>query len=114
MTAAYARTPRCHSCSASPAQAAHHDRLLLVDVDPDELLALLEMAVTWDELDYSTFDVIGPPDWSTFADQHSWTHPERAAAAFSLALDIVAKSRRGGGPHPAAATPATVLELVRG
>ena len=69
MTAAHARTPRCHTCSASAAQAAHHDRLLLVDVDPDELLALLEMAVTWDELDYSTFDVLGPTEWPSFAEQ---------------------------------------------
>lgn len=110
MTAAHARSPRCRSCATTGPQAAHHDRLLRIDVDPEELLALVELAVTWDELDYSQCDLLGPLEWPGFAAQHSWAHPERAEAAFSLALDIVAKS----SPAPAGPGSATVLALVRG
>jgi hypothetical protein len=92
MTAAHARPLRCQHCAASAAQAAHHDRLLHVDVDPDELLALIELAVTWHELDYSDSDVLGPRDWLHFADRHTWTEPARAETAFSLAMDIVGRA----------------------
>ena len=63
MTAAHAQPLRCPGCAATPEQAAHHDRLLRIDVDPDQLLALFEMAVTWYELDYSRCDVLSPADW---------------------------------------------------
>jgi hypothetical protein len=112
MTAAHARALHCRRCAATAEQAAHHDRLLLVDVDPDQLLGLIEMAVTWHELDYSRCEVLGPQDWPTFAEQHTWTHPDRAEAAFSLALDVVGRS----APDPTGprATSAPVIELVRG
>ncbi len=60
MTAAHAQPLRCRGCAATPEQAAHHDRLLRIDVDPGQLLALFEMAVTWYELDYSRCDVLEP------------------------------------------------------
>jgi hypothetical protein len=106
MTAAHART----SCCRDRATATHHDRLLQVDVDVDALLELLEMAVTWHELDYSHCAVIGPMAWSTFAEDHGWTRPERAEQAFALALDIV--GRRVAGP-PRAVQLAPVIDLVR-
>jgi hypothetical protein len=109
MTAAHARPLRCRDCAAPAEQAAHHDRLLRLDVDPDQLLALIELAVTWHELDYSQCDVLGPDEWSSFAQRHSWTYPERAESAFSLAVDIAGRS----APVPAAAAPARVIELVR-
>jgi hypothetical protein len=112
MTAAHAQPLRCPGCAATPEQAAHHDRLLRIDVDPGQLLALFEMAVTWYELDYSRCDVLSPTDWAGFAERHSWAHPERAEAAFSLALDIVGRSV--GAPVEPAPALATVLELVRG
>lgn len=115
MTAAHAPALRCRSCAATTEQAAHHDRLLLVDVDPGELLALIEMAVTWHELDYSQCDVLGPQEWASFAERHSWAAPERAAAAFSLALDIVGRSTPApAGPRPAQPALAPVIALVRG
>ena len=40
MTAAHAQPLRCPGCAATPEQAAHHDRLLRIDVDPGQLLAL--------------------------------------------------------------------------
>ena len=111
MTAAHVRTMCCRDCPAATRHAAHHDRLLTVDVDVDELLALLELAVTWHELDYSESDVVGPSAWLTFAQTHEWADPERAERAFSLAVDIV--GRRVAGPPPELAL-ATVIDLVRG
>lgn len=109
MTAAHARALCCHDCPAAATHAAHHDRLLLVDMDADELLALLEMAVTWHELDYSDADVVGPAGWQTFAELHSWTHPDRAQRAFSLALDIVGHTIQEPAAEP---EPARVIQLV--
>ena len=110
MTAAHTRTLCCRACSTDAANAVHHDRLLTVDTDAEELLALLEMAVTWYELDYSDSPVIGPAGWSTFAQSHGWTHPERAERVFSLAVDIVGRSIACPLPEPALAT---VIGLVR-
>lgn len=89
----------------------HHDRLLAVDTDPDALLGLIELAVTWHELDYSAEPVVGPWDWMTFADRHEWVFPDRAAWAFALAVDIV--GRRAAGAPPAGIG-GVVLDLVRG
>lgn len=111
MTAARASTTCCRACPTAARHAAHHDRLRSVDIDPDELLALFELAVTWHELDYSESSVIGPAGWLTFADSHEWIHPERAAWAFSLAVDIVGRRVAGPPPEPDLAT---VLNLVRG
>jgi hypothetical protein len=116
MTTAYAptRAAGCRECPAlthRPAHREHHDRLLTVDVDIDELLALLELAVTWHELDYSESAVMGPAEWLTFAQTHDWTDPERAERAFSMALDIVGRAAVGARSEPALAT---VIELVRG
>lgn len=110
MTAAHVRTACCRDCPAATTHAAHHDRLLLVDVDVDELLALIEMAVTWHELEYSDQQVIGPVAWQTFAQTHSWTDPERAERAFSMALDIVGRTLVEPATPP---TLARVIELVR-
>jgi hypothetical protein len=114
MTTAQAR-PRFVTCrgQCAPAtrQPGHHDRLLTVDTDIDALLELLEIAVTWHELDYSDADLLGPSEWLTFADTHSWRFPDRAARALSLAFDIA--SRRPAGPAPRAPL-ADVIKLVRG
>jgi len=63
-TAAVQVRPRFSSCHGQCAVAArypeHHDRLLAVDTDADALLELLEIAVTWHELDYSDAEVAGP------------------------------------------------------
>jgi hypothetical protein len=111
MTAAYAPSRSACTCACSAPKRDHHDRLLSIDVDMDELLALLEMAVTWYELDYSGSPVIGPAEWATFAERHDWTHPERAERAFSMAVDIVARSAENAAPPPPLAT---VLQFVRG
>lgn len=103
------------ACGASTYRE-HHDRLLTVDTDPDALLGLIELAVTWHELDYSTEPVVGPRQWPTFVDRHHWMLPERAAWAFELAVDIV--GRRAVGAPPAESRGdgrgGIVVDLVRG
>lgn len=94
MTAAHAslHLVTCReACPGGPSRP-HHDRLLAVDTDHDVLLELVELAVTWHELDYSRAAVVPPAQWATFAQCHRWSHPDRAEQAFLLATDIV---RRG-------------------
>lgn len=84
-----------HTCCSVPSDLrAHHDRLLRVDTDPEELLDLLELAVTWVELDYSDVPVLGPEQWERFAGDHHWQLPERAERIFSLATDLAALACR--------------------
>lgn len=80
-------------CAVDPALRAHHDRLLTVEHDTDELLELLELAVTWAELEYADEPLLGPEQWVDFAATHLWAEPERAARIFSLAADVAAGVR---------------------
>ncbi|NMI01326.1 hypothetical protein [Pseudonocardia acidicola] len=100
-------------CPAAARYPAHHDRLLTIDTDLEELLALLELAVTWHELDYSDTPVLGPDAWFRFAELHSWTFPERAERAFSLALDIVGRGAAGPPPEGVGPSLASVIDFVR-
>ena len=51
-------------------------------------LDLVELAVTWSELDYSQEYVIAPQDWLDFAAEHRWEDGETAERLFSAAVDI--------------------------
>lgn len=97
------------ACSAGPGRA-HHDRLLAVDTDPEVLLELIELAVTWHELDYPAEAVVGPAEWMTFVERHRWSCPERAGQAFMLALDIVTR----GAPKAGVPGRMTMLDLGAG
>jgi RimJ/RimL family protein N-acetyltransferase len=110
MTTVVPDPPRVATCACTARHRDHHDRLLAVDRDPDALLELFELAVTWHELDYSAEPVLGPREWMTFADDHRWLYPDRAAWAFALAVDVV--GRRAVGPPPVGRD-ATVLDLIR-
>ncbi len=90
------------ACAVGPAWRAHHDRLLRIEHDPDELVELMELALTWGELEYDTDTVIGPELWAGFAATHHWADPERAGRIFGLAIDIAAR----GVPRVHAVTPA--------
>jgi hypothetical protein len=81
-------------CRPERRTRAHHDRLLRVEDDPDEVVELLELAVTWSELDYSEVAVVPPEAWIDFAVGHRWRHPERVLRLFSLAADVALR-----GPH---------------
>jgi hypothetical protein len=87
------RTANC-SCSARRAAPDHHDRLLSLLEEPDEMLALFELAVTWGELDYSGECVVPPACWGSFAEAHEWSDADRASRAFALAADIALASGR--------------------
>ncbi|MHA6796229.1 hypothetical protein ACVGVM_22355 [Pseudonocardia bannensis] len=102
------------ACPAAARFPEHHDRLLSVDTDIDAMLALVELAVTWHELDYSESPVVGPAEWLRFADNHDWTYPDRAERVFSLAVDIVGRRAVGLPPEAAGPSLASVVDLVRG
>lgn len=70
----------------------HHNRLVRAPSEVAMALDLLELAVTWGEIDYSREAVIPPADWLEFADQHQWAEPEVALRLFGAALEI---ARRG-------------------
>lgn len=94
---------RLLSCQCSDGREAvrdHHDRLLRVERDRDEVLGLLELAVTYGELDYSTEPVIPPAEWPEFAELHGWHDPEYVSRLFSLAHDVAVLSvGRGRAPR---------------
>ncbi len=103
-------TCRRGRCRAAVRHPAHHDRLLTVDTNVDALLELIEIAVTWHELDYSGTPLVGPQDWAAFADEHAWRYPDQASRAFSLAIDIVGRRATGAVPERPFAK---VIELVQ-
>lgn len=82
---------RCR-CRVDRGNRPHHDRLLAVEADPDELLELLELAVTWRELDYSGTGVVPPEAWVDFAAGHHWCDPDRMTRLFALAADIALRA----------------------
>lgn len=84
---------RC-GCPPSLRRCAHHDRLLAVESDPDAVLDLFELAVTWSELDYTGQDVLPPEAWLDFADEHCWRRPERVMRLFALASDVALRGAR--------------------
>lgn len=95
-----ARTARAGAGAAPCAcpdrrRRVHHDRLLQVEDDVDELLALIELAVTWCELDYSEVAVVPPERWIEFAAAHAWRDPHRVERLFGLAADIALRSAPG-------------------
>jgi hypothetical protein len=75
----------------------HHDALVQIDGDVTMALELMELATTWEELDYSGEAVIPPSDWLDFAAIHDWRDPELAARLFGVALDVVNRSPRPAG-----------------
>jgi hypothetical protein len=93
-------------CADRRRHAPHHDRLLLVETDFDELLELLELAVTWHELDYSDAAVVPPERWTEFVTAHVWRDQDRMERLFGLAADIALRSA------PGAVGGAQLLELV--
>ena len=58
----------------------------------DEITSIIEVAVTWHELDYSDQQMIDPDDWLDFVAEHTWTNPERVLDFF-LALRSMVSAR---------------------
>ena len=85
--------PRASVCQCRFAgRGTHHDRLVRAESDVTVALELLELALTWDELDYSREALIPPDDWLEFAGQHQWRDRDVAERLFSAVLDV---ARRG-------------------
>jgi hypothetical protein len=76
--------------------SAHHDRLLAAETDLEALLELMELAVTWGELDYSSSDVVPPAMWAQFCEQHSWRDADLVRRVFDLATDLALRSQAAG------------------
>ena len=72
----------------------HHARLTAIEYDHDAVLELMELAVTWPELDYSEKETIPPECWMAFVDSHRWADPDRVERVFSIATDVVRTARR--------------------
>jgi hypothetical protein len=83
----------CHGgCRADAATRGHHDQLLRVETDPDAIIELFDVAVTWRELEYPAEAMIPPDRWLEFADRHRWQEPERITRIFGLATDIALRA----------------------
>ena len=88
-------TVRCRAtCAFDGATDRHHGRLTAIEYDQDVLLELMEMAVTWPELEYPESHTIPPDSWMAFAESHRWADPDRVERIFSIATDIVMTARR--------------------
>ena len=78
----------------------HHDRLLQLEDDGiSGATELLELALTWDELDYSERRVVAPDDWMAFVAAHRWHDPCAVEELVTIALDCVRRGRRASVPR---------------
>ena len=85
-------TRRCR-CGVGRELRAHHDRLLRVERDRDELSALLELALGW-AVAPSGADARGtirPDAWAAFARAHVWADPERVHRLFDLMNELATR-----------------------
>jgi hypothetical protein len=85
-------------CRRDPARVAHHDRLLRIETDPNAIVELFEIAVTWAELEYPVNEMIAPSSWPAFAEKHRWQDPERALRILALASDVALRGARTPAP----------------
>jgi hypothetical protein len=103
-------------CRFDRGTRGHHDRLLRVDRDPEDMLELLELALTWDELDYDASGTIAPAEWAEFLATHRWDDQDRATRVFNLAGDIAMRCH--SAQHGAAAlgpeAPVSVYSALTG
>jgi hypothetical protein len=90
------------TCTVDAAAQWHHARLTALEIDPDAMLELLELAVTWHELEYSASAYIPPDQWTAFVESHRWTDPDRVARVLSVATDVVLAAGRTFKQRPAA------------
>ncbi|GAC1388786.1 MAG: hypothetical protein NVSMB4_14940 [Acidimicrobiales bacterium] len=95
------RTTSVCTCSFQTAFPDHHDRLLQLEGDGIYgATELIELALTWDELDYSDQALIGPDDWAAFVSAHHWHDATAVAELIEVALDCarIAPTRRHRAP----------------
>ncbi|MCU1627760.1 MAG: hypothetical protein JWP64_2709 [Pseudonocardia sp.] len=85
-------------CRRDHARVAHHDRLLRIETEPDAIVELFEVAVTWAELEYPVEEMVAPSSWPAFAERHRWKDPERALRILALASDVALRGTRTPAP----------------
>jgi hypothetical protein len=100
-TTCYRRPAITCQCRFAGLAPRHHDMLVNVESDVTMAVELLELATTWEELDYSGEAVIPPCDWLDFAAAHNWRDPDLAFRLFSVATDVASR-------HPEPAVPVRV------
>lgn len=88
-------------CRFAAGSRQHHDRLLLIDHDHEALMDLMEIAVTYGELDYSHIGIVEPEGWLDFAQAHRWQDAERANRVLAIAFDVAMSSVRSARTAPA-------------
>lgn len=90
-TTCHRRPAAICECRFAVLAPRHHDMLVNVEVDVAMAVELLELATTWEELDYSGEAVIPPRDWLDFAAAHTWRNPDMALRLFSVATDVACR-----------------------
>jgi len=88
------------ACGFDGATRWHHRRLMAIETDQDVLLELIELAVTWPELEYSETPTIAPDQWIPFVENHRWADPDRVERIFSVATDIAMATARASRRPP--------------
>lgn len=83
--------PPC-PCRFVNGRTAHHDELMRAPTEVGVAVALLELATSWCEIDYSGEALIPPADWLSFAADHDWHNPDLAQRLFGVAVDIARRS----------------------
>ena len=73
---------------------------MTIESDQDVLLELIELAVTWPELEYAETPTIAPEQWVPFAESHRWADPDRVERIFSVANDIAMTAERASRRPP--------------
>jgi hypothetical protein len=97
--AAPAPTAGCRAhCAFDGATERHHGRLKAIEHDPEAVLELMELAITWPELEYSEADTIPPESWDAFVASHRWADLNHVERIFGLAIDIVRTATRQRRP----------------
>jgi hypothetical protein len=88
------------TCAFEAETQWHHRRLMTIESDGDVLIELIELAVTWPELEYSETPTIAPERWLSFFDSHRWADPDHVERIFSVATDIATTATRASRRRP--------------
>ena len=83
------RRRRCE-CAFYADAPAHHDELLSIErASFDVTTHVVEMAVTWHELEYGERAVVQPQDWLEFVECHEWQDRDRVRDFFIALQSLV-------------------------
>jgi hypothetical protein len=82
------------TCTFDPEAPWHHRKLITIESDQSAVLDLMELAITWPELEYSDTPTIAPAQWISFVESHRWLDSGRVERIFSVATDIAMTAMR--------------------